>query len=151
MDRQRLVIEAKRIGCHTRRWFGLIARPRSVEPANHVVTHGRDGEGTPMAASRGKDISQNSMTELEWTPDDVPSDQPSAVRMYDYDLGGHHNFEIDRRMAAASMKISTSGRQRRSKHARGRRSSHFSMASILLGQDLSTCPCGGRRVRMISF
>jgi len=31
-----------------------------------------------------------------WTPDDVLADKPNASRMYDYLLGGYHNFEIDR-------------------------------------------------------
>ena len=32
-----------------------------------------------------------------WIPDNIPLDRPSAARMYDYALGGYHNFEIDRR------------------------------------------------------
>lgn len=32
-----------------------------------------------------------------WIPDDIPLDKPSAARMYDYALGGYHNFEVDRR------------------------------------------------------
>lgn len=31
-----------------------------------------------------------------WTPDGVSTDRPSPARMYDYFLGGYHNFEIDR-------------------------------------------------------
>ncbi len=38
----------------------------------------------------------------EWLPDDVPLDKPSPARMYDYLLGGYHNFAIDR-MAAEQM------------------------------------------------
>jgi S-adenosyl methyltransferase len=34
-----------------------------------------------------------------WAPHDIPIDKPSAARMYDYYLGGSHNFEIDRKMA----------------------------------------------------
>ena len=34
-----------------------------------------------------------------WEPGDVPLDKPSPARMYDYFLGGYHNFEIDRRAA----------------------------------------------------
>lgn len=34
-----------------------------------------------------------------WAPADVPLDRPSAARMYDYYLGGHHNFQIDRQVA----------------------------------------------------
>src|SRR5262249_8430919 len=32
-------------------------------------------------------------------PPGVPLDRPSAARMYDYFLGGHHNFEVDRKAA----------------------------------------------------
>ena len=35
----------------------------------------------------------------KWIPDDVWLDKPSAARVYDYLLGGYHNFEIDRLMA----------------------------------------------------
>lgn len=35
----------------------------------------------------------------KWAPGDVPLDRPSAARMYDYYLGGSHNFELDRKMA----------------------------------------------------
>jgi hypothetical protein len=31
-----------------------------------------------------------------WIPDEVPLDNPSAARIYDYMLGGYHNFECDR-------------------------------------------------------
>ena len=39
------------------------------------------------------------MTTSEWLPDDVPLDKPSSARMYDYLLGGYHNFAIDRAAA----------------------------------------------------
>ncbi|HEU4322878.1 MAG TPA: SAM-dependent methyltransferase [Roseiflexaceae bacterium] len=38
------------------------------------------------------------MTIPEWAAD-VPLDRPSPARMYDYYLGGHHNFAIDRAAA----------------------------------------------------
>lgn len=31
-----------------------------------------------------------------WIPDEIPLDKPSAARIYDYLLGGYHNFECDR-------------------------------------------------------
>lgn len=34
-----------------------------------------------------------------WLPEDVPLDKPSPARMYDYFLGGAHNFAIDRAAA----------------------------------------------------
>lgn len=36
---------------------------------------------------------------------DAPSDKPSAARMYDYFLGGFHNFEVDRRAAERVIEI----------------------------------------------
>ena len=35
---------------------------------------------------------------------DFPLDRPSAARMYDYFLGGHHHFAIDRQAAAAAIR-----------------------------------------------
>ncbi len=32
-----------------------------------------------------------------WSPPDIQLDRPSAARVYDYMLGGYHNFEIDRK------------------------------------------------------
>ena len=40
-----------------------------------------------------------------WIPQDVPLDRPSVARMYDYYLGGHHNFAVDRAAAAAAIGI----------------------------------------------
>lgn len=34
-----------------------------------------------------------------WVPSDIDLSRPSAARVYDYYLGGSHNFEVDRRMA----------------------------------------------------
>jgi SAM-dependent methyltransferase len=39
------------------------------------------------------------MSTPAWLPDDIRLDRPNAARMYDYFLGGHHNFEIDRAAA----------------------------------------------------
>ena len=36
------------------------------------------------------------MSSETWIPDDAARDKPSPARMYDYLLGGFHNFEIDR-------------------------------------------------------
>src|SRR4051812_44177135 len=35
----------------------------------------------------------------EWAPDGVQVDRPSAARIYDYLLGGFHNFAVDREIA----------------------------------------------------
>src|SRR2546430_2310284 len=33
-----------------------------------------------------------------WAPDGIDLDRPNAARMYDYALGGSHNFAVDRDM-----------------------------------------------------
>lgn len=38
-------------------------------------------------------------------PDDVPRETPSVARIYDYYLGGYHNFAADRRVAEAAIAI----------------------------------------------
>jgi len=38
-------------------------------------------------------------------PSHIPTDKPSVARMYDYYLGGHHNFAIDRAAAEAVLAI----------------------------------------------
>jgi len=40
-----------------------------------------------------------------WAPASVPLDMPSAARMYDYFLGGYHNFAVDRKAADAASSI----------------------------------------------
>jgi len=41
----------------------------------------------------------------DWAPANLPLDKPSAARMYDYFLGGYHNFAVDRRAADAATAI----------------------------------------------
>lgn len=38
-----------------------------------------------------------------WAPDDIEIEKPSAARMYDYYLGGSHNFAADRQLAARTI------------------------------------------------
>ena len=40
-----------------------------------------------------------------WAPDDVDMERPSAARMYDYYLGGSHNFAADRELAEEYIKV----------------------------------------------
>ena len=40
-----------------------------------------------------------------WAPEDVEIDRPSAARIYDYLLGGSHNFAIDREAAHRAMQV----------------------------------------------
>lgn len=47
----------------------------------------------------------SSATRPDWAAADTPFDKPSAARMYDYYLGGHHNFEIDRDKAEEAIAL----------------------------------------------
>lgn len=45
----------------------------------------------------------------DWTSDSVDPDQPSAARMYDYYLGGSHNFASDRELAQRALALFPDG------------------------------------------
>jgi hypothetical protein len=40
-----------------------------------------------------------------WAPDEVEIETPSAARMYDFYLGGSHNFAADRQLAARTIEV----------------------------------------------
>jgi S-adenosyl methyltransferase len=40
-----------------------------------------------------------------WAPDEIDIERPSAARMYDYYLGGSHNFPADRELARQYMQV----------------------------------------------
>jgi len=40
------------------------------------------------------------MSSADWVSDEIDPEKPNAARIYDYYLGGHHNFEADRAFAA---------------------------------------------------
>jgi SAM-dependent methyltransferase len=42
----------------------------------------------------------------EWAPADLDVTRPSVARIYDYFLGGAHNFEVDRQLAAELSRMS---------------------------------------------
>lgn len=44
-------------------------------------------------------MTQETKQEPDWLPPAVQLDRPSVARIYDYLLGGYHNFEIDRQTA----------------------------------------------------
>jgi hypothetical protein len=46
-----------------------------------------------------------------WAPDEVDIETPSAARMYDYYLGGSHNFAADRVLAEQAMSVWPDARQ----------------------------------------
>ena len=45
------------------------------------------------------------MNQFNWVPDNVPLDRPNVARMWDYFLGGAHNFAIDRQAAEQAIKL----------------------------------------------
>ncbi|MFF0297702.1 SAM-dependent methyltransferase [Kitasatospora sp. NPDC004622] len=45
------------------------------------------------------------MARPNWVPAGTDLDKPNAARVYDYYLGGSHNFEVDRRMARKAMEL----------------------------------------------
>ena len=40
-----------------------------------------------------------------WAPDEIDIERPSVARMYDYFLGGSHNFAADRELAEQALKV----------------------------------------------
>lgn len=54
---------------------------------------------------REQEESAAAATRPSWSPPNLPLDKPSAARMYDYFLGGYHNFAIDRQAAEAATAI----------------------------------------------
>lgn len=40
-----------------------------------------------------------------WAPDELDLDRPNAARMYDYYLGGSHNFAVDRELAGRALEV----------------------------------------------
>ncbi|MER7283418.1 SAM-dependent methyltransferase [Dactylosporangium sp. NPDC000244] len=51
------------------------------------------------------------MTRPEWAPEDIDISVPNAARMYDYSLGGFHNFAVDREMVERVVSMSPNARQ----------------------------------------
>lgn len=46
-----------------------------------------------------------------WVPDDVDEGLPSAARVYDFLLGGAHNFAADRMVGEKVLQVQPNGRQ----------------------------------------
>lgn len=49
--------------------------------------------------------------DASWIPDEINVDVPSAARVYDYLLGGGHNFAADRAVGEVVLKVQPQGRQ----------------------------------------
>jgi S-adenosyl methyltransferase len=45
------------------------------------------------------------VTIRDWVPDGTETERPNAARVYDYYLGGSHNFEADRAMARRAIEL----------------------------------------------
>jgi hypothetical protein len=45
----------------------------------------------------------------DWVPEGIDTEQPSSARVYDYYLGGAHNFAIDRQVAEQTLAIVPDG------------------------------------------
>src|SRR6478672_8344901 len=45
------------------------------------------------------------MSRPEWAPSGIDLSRPSAARVYDYYLGGSHNFAVDRKMADEAIRL----------------------------------------------
>ncbi|OLB75879.1 MAG: hypothetical protein AUI14_20190, partial [Actinobacteria bacterium 13_2_20CM_2_71_6] len=50
------------------------------------------------------------MTRPDWAPQEIDINVPSAARMYDYYLGGAHNFAADRELAEQALRAMPDGR-----------------------------------------
>lgn len=50
-------------------------------------------------------------TAANWVPDDIDVAVPSAARVYDYLLGGGHNFDADRMVGEKVLAVQPNGRQ----------------------------------------
>ena len=53
--------------------------------------------------SEGADVGGGLVNQPQWIPDGIDLTRPSASRVYDYYLGGYHNFEVDREMARTAI------------------------------------------------
>ena len=81
-----------------------------------------------------------------WAPDSVDLETPSAARMYDYYLGGSHNFAADRALAEQYMRVlpDMPHLARANRHYLGRAVSYLASAGIDQFLDLgSGLPTGG--------
>jgi hypothetical protein len=57
------------------------------------------GEALPEVGARLAQVGGETMTRPDWAPAGVDLDRPNVARMYDYYLGGSHNFRVDREVA----------------------------------------------------
>jgi S-adenosyl methyltransferase len=70
-----------------------------------LVAYARLGELIESMGDREQGPAGRSAVGPYWSPPNLPLDKPSAARMYDYFLGGYHNFAVDRQAADAAIAI----------------------------------------------
>lgn len=68
------------------------------------------GDGMMPVESSGGLLGVGQMT-VDWAPDDVDVTKPSIARVYDYYLGGSHNFAVDREAANRVLGVDPNARQ----------------------------------------
>jgi SAM-dependent methyltransferase len=61
--------------------------------------------GGPHAQRGESEIDVSTHRRPVWAPDEIDIETPSAARMYDYYLGGSHNFAADRALAEEYIKV----------------------------------------------
>src|SRR5262249_31399264 len=98
-------------------WGETVLQPFGSTPSGREWPGGRltcdDGNGPPtVGRARGapnrrtpRAADPDRVSAHEGVPSGVRLDLPSAARMYDYFLGGHHNFEVDRRAADQAIAV----------------------------------------------
>jgi len=70
------------------------------------------------------------MERPDWAPEDVDTERPSAARLYDYALGGSHNFAADRELYRQLVKaVPDLALQAQASRAFLRRAVHFCVAA----------------------
>ena len=76
--------------------------------AMNALGHQLNGSSWPTAGPRTGTL--GGMTRPDWAPEDIDISVPSAARMYDYYLGGAHNFAADRELAEKALEAMPDGR-----------------------------------------
>ena len=81
---------------------GIDRRRPTLEPIpaqNYRMMITDDGDGNRRRIGQTA-AEEHSMTRPDWVPEGIDIGRPSAARIYDYWLGGSHNFAVDRELAA---------------------------------------------------
>ena len=92
--------------------LGILARPAGCLPSRVKVYFERAATGSAKTAGHvGRGISSALfggrilVDRPSWAPTEVDLTRPSVARVYDYYLGGSHNFESDRAFAREVLRV----------------------------------------------